>query len=153
MSLPAVSAPCYSEFLIGMKVIYQHLPPVEIRGRKIVGRVFFTLLVLLSAVIGSGGAAAGVFHRSARGRSTGALSSQLDHRTLYDDQNRIIGSFALQRRVVANYSDFPDNLRNALISIEDKDFYRHWGMEMFGALLALLIAISNPVAGCKALQR
>jgi len=50
---------------------------------------------------------------------------------LYDDQGRVIGSFALQRRVVASYDDYPQVLRDALISIEDKDFYRHWGINVW----------------------
>ena len=50
---------------------------------------------------------------------------------LYDDQKKVIGSFALQRRVIANYDDFPQTLRDALISIEDKDFYRHWGINVW----------------------
>src|SRR4029077_9577704 len=50
---------------------------------------------------------------------------------LYDDQGRIIGSFALQRRVIATYADYPQVLRDALISIEDKDFYRHSGVNLW----------------------
>jgi penicillin-binding protein 1A len=50
---------------------------------------------------------------------------------LYDDQGRVIGSFALQRRVVASYDDYPQVLRDALLSIEDKDFYRHWGVNVW----------------------
>ncbi|HEY6183791.1 MAG TPA: PBP1A family penicillin-binding protein [Terriglobales bacterium] len=50
---------------------------------------------------------------------------------LYDDQGRVIGSFALQRRVIATYDDYPQLLRDALISIEDKDFYRHWGVNVW----------------------
>jgi penicillin-binding protein 1A len=50
---------------------------------------------------------------------------------LYDDQGRVIGSFALQRRVIASYDDYPQVLRDALISIEDKDFYRHWGINVW----------------------
>ena len=55
---------------------------------------------------------------------------------LYDDQNRVIGQFALQRRVIDKYDDFPKVLRDALISTEDKDFERHWGVDVwrvFGA--------------------
>ena len=55
---------------------------------------------------------------------------------LYDDQNRVIGQFALQRRVIDKYDDFPAVLRDALISTEDKDFERHWGVDfwrVFGA--------------------
>jgi len=50
---------------------------------------------------------------------------------LYDDNGRVIGSFALQRRVVAAYDDFAPVLRDALISIEDKDFYRHSGINFW----------------------
>ncbi len=50
---------------------------------------------------------------------------------LYDDHGRVIGSFALQRRVVASYDDFPPVLRDALVSIEDKDFYRHSGINFW----------------------
>src|SRR5438045_2915704 len=50
---------------------------------------------------------------------------------LYDNHGCIIGSFALQRRVVAAYDDYPPVLRDALISLEDKDFYRHWGVNVW----------------------
>jgi len=50
---------------------------------------------------------------------------------LYDIHGRTIGSFALQRRVVASYQDFPQVLRDALISTEDKDFYRHLGVNVW----------------------
>ena len=55
---------------------------------------------------------------------------------LYDDQNRVIGQFALQRRVIDSYNDFPKVLRDALISTEDKEFEQHWGVDVwrvFGA--------------------
>ncbi len=55
---------------------------------------------------------------------------------LYDDQNRVIGQFALQRRVIDKYDDFPKVLRDALVSTEDKDFESHWGVDVwrvFGA--------------------
>jgi penicillin-binding protein 1A len=49
---------------------------------------------------------------------------------LYDGQGRVIGTFALQRRVIASYDDYPEVLRNALVSIEDKDFYQHSGINL-----------------------
>ena len=33
--------------------------------------------------------------------------------------------------MVASYDDYPQVLRDALISIEDKDFYRHWGVNVW----------------------
>jgi penicillin-binding protein 1A len=50
---------------------------------------------------------------------------------LYDGKGRVIGTFALQRRVIAAYDDYPEVLRNALVSIEDKDFYRHSGVNVW----------------------
>ncbi len=114
-----------------MKLIYQDVPPVEVTGRKFVGRIVFGLLVLFSALVGAGAGLLLVYTTDL------PQVEQLEHyrpssiTELYDDQGRVIGSFALQRRVVANYNDFPPVLRDALISIEDKDFYRHWGINVW----------------------
>ena len=48
----------------------------------------------------------------------------------------MVGQFALQRRVIDSYNDFPKVLRDALISTEDKEFEQHWGVDVwrvFGA--------------------
>jgi penicillin-binding protein 1A len=53
---------------------------------------------------------------------------------LYDVHGRIFGSFALERRVVVPYTDFPTVLREAIISIEDKSFESNWGVNLFRAV-------------------
>ena len=53
---------------------------------------------------------------------------------LYDIHGRVFGSFALERRVVVPYSEFPAVLRDAIISIEDKSFERNWGVNLFRAV-------------------
>jgi penicillin-binding protein 1A len=50
---------------------------------------------------------------------------------LYDCKGRVIGSFALERREVVGYNDFAPILRQAVISIEDKNFESHWGINVF----------------------
>jgi penicillin-binding protein 1A len=50
---------------------------------------------------------------------------------LYDRKGRMIGSFALERREIVAYSDFAPVLRQAVISIEDKSFASHWGINIF----------------------
>ena len=47
---------------------------------------------------------------------------------LYDIHGNVFGSFALERRVVVPYSDFPPMLRMAILSIEDKDFESNGGI-------------------------
>jgi penicillin-binding protein 1A len=117
-----------------MKSLYEHMPTVNIAGRQLVGRVVFALLVLIAIVIGGSAGSLLVY-------STGLPQvDELEHfrpssvTQLYDDQNRVIGSFALQRRVIAKYEDYPKVLRDALISIEDKDFERHWGVNVWRML-------------------
>jgi penicillin-binding protein 1A len=113
-----------------MNVAYQDIPPVEVAGRKLVGRVLFGLLLLLSVLVGAAAGLLLVYSTDI------PQIEQLEHyrpssiTELYDDHGRVIGSFALQRRVVATYNDYPPVLRDALISIEDKDFYRHWGINI-----------------------
>jgi penicillin-binding protein 1A len=114
-----------------MGYLFQEHAPVETTNRKLVGRVLIGLLVLASALVGALAGLLLVY-------STDLPQVQeLEHyrpsaiTELYDDHGRIIGSFALQRRVVAAYEDYPQVLREALISIEDKDFYRHSGINLW----------------------
>ncbi|HEY4933507.1 MAG TPA: PBP1A family penicillin-binding protein [Terriglobales bacterium] len=105
-------------------------------GHKYVSNFIFFLLIL---AVAAGGAISGMLL---------VYSTDLPQVTelekyrpstiteLYDDQNRVIGQFALQRRVIDKYDDFPAVLRYALVSTEDKDFERHWGVDLwrvFGA--------------------
>jgi len=53
---------------------------------------------------------------------------------LLDVHGKAFGSFALERRVVVPYADFPPVLREAIISIEDKSFQRNWGVNLFRAV-------------------
>jgi penicillin-binding protein 1A len=114
-----------------MKSIYEDLPPVEVAGRKLVGRVVFGLLVLASALVGAGAGLLLVYTTDLPQVDALEAYRPSSITELYDDQARVIGSFALQRRVVASYDDFAPVLRDALISIEDKDFYLHSGINFW----------------------
>ena len=53
---------------------------------------------------------------------------------LLDVHGKVFGSFSLERRVVVPYSEFPANLRQAIISIEDKSFESNWGVNLIRAV-------------------
>ncbi len=53
---------------------------------------------------------------------------------LLDVHGRVFGSFALERRIVVPYEAIPTVLRQAVISIEDKNFESHWGVNVFRVL-------------------
>src|SRR5450432_3693559 len=114
-----------------MQTLFEQLPPVQVAGKKLVGRFLFGVLVLMAIAVGGTAGSLLVY-------STGLPQvEELEHyrpssvTQLYDDQNRVVGSFALQRRVIVSYDDFPKVLRDSLISIEDKDFERHWGVNLW----------------------
>ncbi len=50
---------------------------------------------------------------------------------LYDVHGERIGSFALERRIAVGYDAFAPVLRDAVISIEDKGFENHFGVNVF----------------------
>src|ERR1700744_5334640 len=114
-----------------MKVVIQHPAPVEIGGRKIVWYAFIGLLVLLAVFVGAASGLILVYSTDL------PQVEELEHyrpssvTELYDGAGRVIGTFALQRRVVASYEDYPQVLREALVSIEDKDFYTHSGINIW----------------------
>jgi penicillin-binding protein 1A len=110
--------------------LLQEASPAESRKVKLVGPMLLGILVLMAAVVGATAGLLLVYSNDL------PQVDQLEHyrpssiTELYDDQGRIVGSFALQRRVIASYDDYPPVLRDALLSIEDKDFYRHWGINI-----------------------
>src|SRR5271157_326244 len=114
-----------------MMSLYENLPPVEIGGRKLVGRVLFGLLVLVSALVGATAGLLLVYTTDLPQVDALEAYRPSSITEIYDDHGRVLGSFALQRRVVASYDDFPPLLRDALVSIEDKDFYRHSGINFW----------------------
>src|SRR6202047_4138516 len=107
------------------------LPPItlRLRGRKVVGRVAFSLLLLGSIAFG---ALAGLlFVYSSDLPQIRALEDfRPDIVTeLYADDGQIVGSFALQRRILLTYEQIPPILKNAILTTEDQHFEEHWGVD------------------------
>jgi penicillin-binding protein 1A len=105
--------------------------PIHADRTRVAHRVIFALAIVAAALFG---ALAGLLF---------VYSSDLPQVTdleryrpssiteIYDDKGSVIGTFALQRRVIAKYEDYPKVLREAVISVEDKDFERHWGIDLW----------------------
>jgi penicillin-binding protein 1A len=101
------------------------------RKRKLAGRSALAALLVLAAVTGCLAGLTLVYSVDL------PQIDQLEHyrpstlTNLYDRKGRVIGSFALERREVIAYDDFAPVLREAVISIEDKSFESHWGVNVF----------------------
>jgi penicillin-binding protein 1A len=118
-------------------------PVPERRRRKLAGKFALALLLALAAITGSLAGLTLVYSVDL------PQIDDLEHyrpsttTDLYDRKGRIIGSFALERRVVVNYNDFAPVLRQAVISIEDKSFESHWGVNIFRVVGALWYDLRN----------
>ncbi len=105
--------------------------PVPVfRRRKIAGKVAFATLLLLSIVTGSLAGLMLVYSVNLPQMNDLERYRPSTTTDLYDRKGRVIGSFALERRVVVNYDGFAPILRQAVISIEDKSFESHWGVNV-----------------------
>jgi penicillin-binding protein 1A len=51
---------------------------------------------------------------------------------IYDKDNNLIGELFTERRIFISINKIPLNLQNAFIAIEDKDFFKHWGISIKG---------------------
>ncbi|HLQ75795.1 MAG TPA: PBP1A family penicillin-binding protein [Terriglobia bacterium] len=61
-----------------------------------------------------------------------------------DDDNSVIGTFAQEHRIVVTYDQIPPIMRSAIISVEDQNFYQHWGIDFLGIARA---SLKNLMAG------
>jgi penicillin-binding protein 1A len=93
------------------------------------GNVVFVVFIVLAAALGAAGGLLLIYSSDLPQVTALEQYRPSTITQLYDDQDRVIGQFALQRRVIDKYEDFPKVLRDALISTEDKDFEKHWGVD------------------------
>ena len=105
--------------------------PVPTRKRrKLAGKLTLAALLVLAVITGSLGGLMLVYSVDLPQIHDLERYHPSTTTELYDQKGRIIGSFALERRVVVNYDDFAPVLRQAVISIEDKSFESHWGINV-----------------------
>jgi penicillin-binding protein 1A len=108
------------------------------RRRKLAGRSALAVLLVLAVITGSLAGLTLVYSVDL------PQIDELEHfrpsttTDLYDRKGRVIGSFALERREVVDYDGLAPVLRSAVISIEDKSFESHWGVNVLRIAGALL---------------
>ncbi len=114
------------------------VPPPLFRRRKVAGKTAFVILLLLAVVTGSLAGLMLVFSVNLPQINDLERYRPSTMTDLYDCKGRVLGSFALEKRIVINYDGFAPVLRQAVISIEDKNFDSHWGINVFRIAGALL---------------
>src|SRR6185436_16452640 len=117
---------------------------MKMQLQKYLGSLVFVFLLCLSIALG---ATAGVLF--VYNSDLPQVDQLEDYRPsliteVYADDGQVIGSFALERRIQVNWEQIPDVLKDAVISVEDQNFYEHWGIDFYGIARA---GLKNLMAG------
>src|SRR5580704_16045983 len=107
------------------------LPPItlRLRGWKLIDRVALAFLLLCAIALG---AAAGLlFVYESDLPEIRALETYRPNvvTEIYADDGQMVGSFALQRRILMTYEQCTRVLYNAVTAIEDQHYEDHWGID------------------------
>ena len=57
---------------------------------------------------------------------------------VYDRNNKLIHEFSIEKRSMVPLEDIPVDLQNAVVAMEDRDFFKHAGFSIRGIVRALL---------------
>jgi len=102
---------------------------LRLRGWKLIDRVALAFLLFCAILLG---AACGLlFVYASDLPEIHALETYRPNvvTEVYADDGQLVGSFALQRRILMTYEQCPKILFNAVTSIEDQHFEEHWGID------------------------
>jgi penicillin-binding protein 1A len=107
-----------------------------LKSRKFFGQLVFVILVVLSA---GAGVLGGLFfvYSSDLPQVQQLENYRPDVMTeVFADDGTPIARFAMEHRVMVTYNQIPPVLRNAVISIEDRNFESHWGIDVLRIIRA-----------------
>src|SRR5262247_1237183 len=117
---------------------------MKMQLKQYLGSLVFVFLLCLAIALG---ATAGVLF--VYNSDLPQVNSLEDYRPslvteVYADDGQVIGSFALERRIVVTWDQVPQLLKDAVVSVEDQNFYEHWGIDLYGIARA---GVKNLMAG------
>jgi penicillin-binding protein 1A len=100
--------------------------------KRYLGSLVFVFLLCLSIALG---ATAGVLF--VYNSDLPQVESLEDYRPsviteVYADDAQVIGSFALERRIIITWDEIPQVVKDAVTSVEDQNFFTHWGIDFYG---------------------
>jgi penicillin-binding protein 1A len=116
------------------------LPPItlRLRGWKLIDRFALAFLLFCSILFGT--ACGLLFVYASDLPEIRALETYRPTvvTEIYADDGQLVGSFALQRRILMTYEQCPKVLYNAVTAIEDQHFEEHWGIDFPRMFMAAL---------------
>jgi penicillin-binding protein 1A len=107
------------------------LPPItlRLRGWKLIDRVALAFLLLCSIALGAAVGLLFVYESDLPEIHALETYRPTVVTEIYADDGQLVGSFALQRRILMTWEQTPKILYNAVCAIEDQHFEDHWGVD------------------------
>ena len=106
---------------------------------------FFKFLLALILVVGIGVTGVGLYVMNKYYKELPDISKIIEDyspsipSTVYDRKGRVIDVISKESRDIAKFKEIPQNVKNAFLAIEDKQFYEHHGIH-FKRLLGAVVA-------------
>src|SRR5215218_3234131 len=102
--------------------------------RKFLRRLWFPAVILLALAAGglTGIVLAYSLNYSRAAEEVKALATyrpSVVTRVYADDEETVIGTFALERRIPLKFQEIPPNVQNAILAVEDARFFEHKGID------------------------
>ena len=66
---------------------------------------------------------------------------------IYSKDGKLIGFFGIERRQLISFEQIPENLKNAVLAAEDKDYFNHSGVKISSLVRALLGELTGSPSG------
>ncbi len=66
---------------------------------------------------------------------------------IYSRDGKLIGFFGIERRELISFEQIPENLKNAVLAAEDKDYFNHSGVKISSLVRALLGELTGSPSG------
>lgn len=104
--------------------------------------ITFIVLFLFFFLLAGGLSAGGIFYMASKNLPSVKLLRQYTPSLVtrvYSNDNRIIGEFYIEKRVLVPLRSIPLYLKEAVIAVEDDRFYSHKGLDYKGILRALWV--------------
>src|SRR5690242_1578880 len=111
--------------------------PAVRAARRFPWKLFFALVVIV--VFGSAGAVFGIVqwlgHDLPTPEQLTAIQAPVKT-VVYDSRGRVLHEFFKENRSPVPLKQIPRYLINATLSTEDRNFYQHWGVDLWGVARA-----------------
>ncbi|HEY0169557.1 MAG TPA: PBP1A family penicillin-binding protein [Pyrinomonadaceae bacterium] len=110
------------------------LPAAPAPRRRFLRRFWFPAVLLLAIAAGglTGIVLAYSLNYSRAAEEVKALATyrpSVVTRVYADDEETVIGTFALEKRVPLKFEEIPPNVQNAILAVEDVRFFKHQGID------------------------